>query len=81
MFRCIFRAFNHSESEEEISLASKAYGCHLRLVAWDLILAAAVSNLNLDMQNMRLRRVCNRIMTLTRTVTLRLNPLSLRVRL
>lgn len=49
MFRGMFRAFNHSESEREISLASKAYGCHLCLVADDLILGPAVPNSKLKM--------------------------------
>jgi hypothetical protein len=46
MFRGIFRAFNHSESEREISLASKAYRCHLRMgpdAPDDLILSTTVS--------------------------------------
>jgi hypothetical protein len=50
MFRGIFRVFNHSESEREIFLASKAYLCHLHLGAEsadDLI-----SKSKLDMQNM-----------------------------
>jgi hypothetical protein len=57
MFTGKLGAFNRSESEREISLASNTYGCHLRLGVDDLILGAAISNSNLDMQNMRSRQV------------------------